>query len=77
MTARRKPTGRRNATSCVKSPKPLTKRFLGHALPGVRPSELTGRVIVIEGADGSAARRRFDFWSIGLRPAATPPLRLV
>ncbi|SVA88562.1 uncharacterized protein METZ01_LOCUS141416, partial [marine metagenome] len=37
----------------VKSPRPLTKRFLGHALPGVRPSELTGRLIVIEGADGS------------------------
>jgi len=53
MTARRQPTGRRNATSCVKSPKPLTKRFLGHALPGIRPSELTGRLIVIEGADGS------------------------
>ena len=53
MTARRKPTGRRNATSCGKSPKPLTKRFLGHALPGIRSSELTGRLIVIEGADGS------------------------
>ena len=53
MTARRQPTGRRNATSCVKSPKPLTKRFLGHALRGIRSSELTGRLIVIEGADGS------------------------
>ena len=53
MTARRKSTGRRNATSCVKSARPLTKRFLGHALPGLRPSELTGRLIVIEGADGS------------------------
>ena len=53
MTARRKPTGRRKATSWVKSPRPLTKRFLGHALPGIRASELTGRLIVIEGADGS------------------------
>ena len=53
MTARRKPTGRRKATSRVKSPRPLTKHFLGHALPGIRPSELTGRLIVIEGADGS------------------------
>ncbi len=53
MTARRKPTGRRKPTSRVKSPRPLTKRFLGHALPGIRPSELTGRLIVIEGADGS------------------------
>ena len=53
MTARRKPTGRRKATSRVNSPRPLSKRFLGHALPGIRPSELTGRLIVIEGADGS------------------------
>ena len=53
MTARRKPAGRRKVTSCVKSPRPLSKRFLGHALPGIRPSELTGRLIVIEGADGS------------------------
>ena len=53
MTARRKPTGRRKPTSRVKSPRPLSMRFLGHALPGIRPSELTGRLIVIEGADGS------------------------
>ena len=53
MTARRKPTGRRKATSRVKSPRPLSKRFLGHALPRIRPGELTGRLIVIEGADGS------------------------
>ena len=53
MTARRKPTGRRKATSRVKPSRPLAKRFLGHALPGIRRSELTGRLIVIEGADGS------------------------
>ena len=53
MTAKRKPSSRRKATSRVKSPKPLAKRFMGHALPGVKPGELTGRLIVIEGADGS------------------------
>ena len=53
MTAKRKPSNRRKATSRVKSPKPLAKRFIGHALPGVKPGELTGRLIVIEGADGS------------------------
>ena len=53
MTAKRKPTGRRKATSRVRSPRPLSKRFLGHALPGISPSDLTGRLIVIEGADGS------------------------
>jgi len=53
MTAKRKPTGNRKATSRVKSPKPLAKCFIGHSLPGVKPGELTGRLIVIEGADGS------------------------
>jgi len=53
MTAKRKPSGNRKATSRVKSPKPLAKCFIGHSLPGVKPGELTGRLIVIEGADGS------------------------
>ena len=53
MTAKRKPNAKRKATSRVKSPRPLAKRFLGHALPGVKSGELTGRLIVIEGADGS------------------------
>ena len=53
MTTKRKPSSRRKATSRVKSPKPLAKRFIGHTLPGVKPVELTGRLIVIEGADGS------------------------
>ena len=53
MTTKRKPSSRRKATSRVKSPKPLAKRFIGHTLPGVKPGELTGRLIVIEGADGS------------------------
>jgi dTMP kinase len=33
--------------------KPSKKRFYGHGVPGVRPDELGGRLIVIEGADGS------------------------
>ena len=31
----------------------LSKRFLGHELPGVKTRELTGKLIVIEGTDGS------------------------
>ena len=31
----------------------LTKKFFGHNLPGVKAQELTGKLIVIEGADGS------------------------
>ncbi|MBL9128483.1 MAG: thymidylate kinase [Verrucomicrobiales bacterium] len=33
--------------------KPSVKRFYGHGVPGVQPEELGGRLIVIEGADGS------------------------
>ena len=33
--------------------KPSVKRFFGHGVPGVQPEELGGRLIVIEGADGS------------------------
>lgn len=33
--------------------KPSPKRFYGHGVPSVRPEELGGRLIVIEGADGS------------------------
>ena len=43
MAAKRKPSTRT---------KPA-KRSFGHDLPGVKPSELTGKLIVIEGADGS------------------------
>ncbi|MAD24551.1 MAG: thymidylate kinase [Verrucomicrobiales bacterium] len=40
---------KRNSGSKSKS----NKRFLGYELPGVKASELTGKLIVIEGADGS------------------------
>ena len=33
--------------------KRAAKRFFGHDLPGVKAGELTGKLIVIEGADGS------------------------
>ncbi len=34
-------------------PKPTSKRFYGHGIPGVDPAHLTGKLIVVEGADGS------------------------
>jgi dTMP kinase len=34
-------------------PQPSPKRFYGHGIPGVDPVQLTGRLIVVEGADGS------------------------
>jgi dTMP kinase len=34
-------------------PKPSPKRFYGHGVPGVEPQRLSGKLIVVEGADGS------------------------
>jgi dTMP kinase len=34
-------------------PRPSLKRFYGHGIPGVDPVQLTGKLIVVEGADGS------------------------
>ena len=34
-------------------PKRSPKRFYGHGIPGVDPERLSGRLVVIEGADGS------------------------
>jgi dTMP kinase len=34
-------------------PQPSPKRFYGHGIPGVDPERLTGKLIVVEGADGS------------------------
>jgi dTMP kinase len=34
-------------------PRPSLKRFYGHGIPGVKLEELSGKLIVVEGADGS------------------------
>ena len=34
-------------------PKATPKRFYGHGVPGVDPEKLTGKLVVVEGADGS------------------------
>src|SRR2546425_1514806 len=41
------------ASRRVLVPKPSPKRFYGHGIPGVDPERLSGRLVVIEGADGS------------------------
>ena len=41
------------ATRRVLVPKRSPKRFYGHGIPGVDPERLSGRLVVIEGADGS------------------------
>ena len=37
----------------VRVPKPTPKRFYGYGIPGVDPVRLAGKLIVVEGADGS------------------------
>jgi dTMP kinase len=34
-------------------PQPGPRRFYGHGIPGVQPEDLVGKLIVVEGADGS------------------------
>ena len=34
-------------------PKPSSRRFYGHGIPGVDPNKLRGKLIVVEGCDGS------------------------
>jgi dTMP kinase len=41
------------ASRRVLVPKRSPKRFFGHGIPGVDPERLSGRLVVIEGADGS------------------------
>src|SRR5438132_7073800 len=44
---------RRNDRRRVALPAPTRKRFYGHGIPGVDADELLGKLIVVEGADGS------------------------
>jgi len=44
----RKPLGKR-----VVVPKPTLRRFYGHGIPGIDLKKLAGKLIVVEGADGS------------------------
>jgi len=46
-------TPKRGPKPVVLIPKPSPKRFYGHGIPGVDLERLTGKLIVIEGADGS------------------------
>src|SRR2546430_6426470 len=41
------------ASRSVMVPKPTPKRFYGHGIPGVDLEKLSGKLVVIEGADGS------------------------
>src|SRR5512143_3395073 len=44
---------KRLAPNQIVVPRPRERRFYGHGIPGVDLSQLAGRLIVVEGADGS------------------------
>src|SRR5262249_34311331 len=44
---------RRLVTSRISVPPPSPRRFYGHGIPGVELEKLAGKLIVVEGADGS------------------------
>lgn len=43
----------KNSRNHIVVPLPTTRRYYGHGIPGVQLSELAGKLIVVEGADGS------------------------
>ena len=47
------PVHKRPTASTVVVLKPSAKRFYGHGIPGVNLARLSGKLIVVEGADGS------------------------
>jgi len=46
------------------------RHFYGHGIPGVRLEDITGKLIVVEGADGSGAPRKLRGWWTVWKPAA-------
>ena len=53
MDKRSKSSARKSRNGPIVVPKPTARRFYGHGLPNVDLNRLAGRLIVVEGADGS------------------------
>ncbi len=51
---------RRREKCHVLVPKPSSKHFFGHGIPGVEVEKLAGKLIVVEGADGSGRSTQID-----------------
>src|SRR5437870_1191135 len=66
-----KPVAKRNE---IVTPPPSARRFYGHGLPGTKVEELHGKLIVVEGADGSGRStqiRKLGEWLEGSGHAIT------
>ena len=53
MTAKRKSAGEHQTKRAIIVPRPSARRFYGHGVPGDDLEKLAGKLIVVEGADGS------------------------
>lgn len=49
-----------DARNHIVVPRPSARRFYGHGLPGVDPEQLAGKLIVVEGADGSGRSTQIE-----------------
>ena len=66
---------KRVVTPRIVVPKKRPRRFYGHGIPGVELQKLAGKLIVVEGADGSGRSTQIASSSIGSKRAATPRCR--
>ena len=69
----RRPTRREQAASSC--PRPAPSASTGTAFPAWTSEKLTGKLIVVEGADGSGRSTQIPGWWSGWKAAATPPCR--
>lgn len=60
METRNAQRGQRSRLSQVLIPQPSKKRFYGQGIPGVALNRLGGKLIVVEGADGSGRSTQLD-----------------
>ncbi len=60
MEKRTKPPGRRTSSGPIVIPERTARRFYGHGLPKVDLQKLAGRLIVVEGADGSGRSTQIE-----------------
>ena len=60
MTAAARATPRKSSRSRIVVPLRTTRRFYGHGLPNVDLDRLAGRLIVVEGADGSGRSTQIE-----------------
>jgi dTMP kinase len=60
MEKRLKTSTRRSGNGAIVIPKRTPRRFYGHGLPNVELNKLAGRLIVVEGADGSGRSTQIE-----------------